>query len=252
MLSLFLATWLAGCSDPFEETKKADTIEAWQAYIATNPSGSRLLNAQDRLEELMIEQAQTSKKLEDYDALLKKFPNSKQKKTLRDERTKLHMAMAEAENTKEGWEKFVKENPWVDGTTVKSAQNRLAVASYMPSLDIAEPKVEPANLANDPKGPKDGWMFSTTVTNKGDKIITVMNMTAQMLDANGVALRATTWDPLVGAKYSTGQYTPEEIASPLKPGESRVWSYTTGEVPEGWAQTVKITPTKIAFETATP
>lgn len=251
MLSLFLAGWLVACSDPFEETKKVDTVEAWEAYLATNPTGSRMLNAQDRLETLLIKKAQESKKLEDYDAVLKKFPNSKQKKTLREERTKLHLALAESENTTEAWERFVKENPWVDGTVVKGAQNRLAVAAYMPSLGFGEPHVEPTNLANDPAGAKDGWLFSVVVTNKGDKVITQMNLVAQYLDAQGAILRATTWDPLVGSKYSTGQYTPEEIAAPLKPTESRTWTYTTGDVPDGWNQQIKVVPTKIAFETAT-
>lgn len=250
MFALMLAFSLGGCTDAFEDTKKVDTIEAWEAYIATGPSGSRLLNAQDRLEELMIQKAQASKTLADYDAVLKKFPNSKQKKTLQKERTEIHQALAEAENTKEAWDTFVKENPWVDGTVVKSAQNRLAVAAYLPSLAFTEVKVDPVNLANDPAGPKDGWGFSVSVTNNGDKVITQLNLVAQMLDDKGAILRVTPYEPLVGAKYSTGQYTPEEIAAPLKPGESRAWSTTTGDVPEGWAKTAKVVATKIAFEAA--
>lgn len=247
MLALLLAA-LVGCSDPYEDTKKIDTIEAWETYIATGPSGSRLLGAQDRLEELMIEKARASKALADYDAVLKKFPNSKQKKALREERTDIHKAKAEAENTKEAWDTFVKENPWVDGTVVKSAQNRLAVAEYLPNLAFGEVKVEPVNLAGQADGPKDGWGFSVSVANNGQKTITVLNLVAQLTDGQGAILRTTTWEPLVGAKYSTGQYTPEEIAAPLKPGESRVWSTTTGDVPDGWAQTAKVVPTKIAFE----
>jgi len=250
MRSLLLAL-LVSCADPYEDTKKVDTIEAWEAYIATGPSGSRLLGAQDRLEELMIEKARASKALADYDAVLKKFPSSKQKKALRDERTEIHQAKAEAENTKEAWDTFVKENPWVDGTVVKSAQNRLAVAEYMPNLAFGDVKVEPVNLAGLADGPKDGWGIGTTVTNNGTKTITVLNLVAQLTDASGAILRNTGWEPLVGAKYSTGQYTPEEVAAPLKPGESRAWTTTTGEVPDGWAQTAKVVPTKIAFEAET-
>lgn len=249
MHHLILATLLAaGCADPYGDAKKADTVEAWEKYLATSPSGSRLLGAQDRLEELMIAKARASKALADYDAVFKRFPNSRSKKALQEERTKIHLAQAESENTSEAWEGFVKQNPWVDGTTVKNAQNRLAVAAYMPFLTITTPTVEPANLANDPKGPKDGWAFGVNVTNNGEKIITQMNLIAVMLDAEGASLRATTWDPLVGAKYSTGQYTPQEIADPLKPGQSRVWNYTTGDVPEGWNHTIKVVPSKIAFE----
>ncbi len=251
MLAVILATLLVGCADPYEDAKKADTVAAWQAYIATNPSGSRLLNAQDRLEELLIKQARTSKTLADYDAVLKAFPKSREKKALQKERTEIAMAAAEAENTPAAWETFVKENPWVDGTVVKGVQNKLAVAQYMPNLAFTDVKVEPVNLANDPTGAKDGWGFTVTVTNKGDKTINQMNMVVALLDDAGATLRVTPYEPLVGAKYSTGQYTPEEIAAPLKPGESRTWNTTTGDVPEGWAQKAKVVPTKIAFETPT-
>ena len=249
MFAFILALSLGGCADPFEDAKAADTVEAWQAYIATNPSGSRLLNANQRLEELLIKKARDSKAIADYDALLKAFPKSREKKALQKERGELALAAAEVENTAAGWEKFVKENPWVDGTVVKGAQNRLAVSQYMPSMAFTEVKVEEVNLANDPKGPKDGWGFSVTVTNNGDKTITMLNMVASMLDEQGAVLRVTPYEPLVGPKYSTGQYTPEEIAAPLKPGESRTWMTTTGDVPEGFAKKANVVATKIAFET---
>jgi hypothetical protein len=39
----------------------------------------------------------------------------------------------------------------------KKASARVEVAGYIDKLQIGEVKVEEVNLAEDPKGPKDGW-----------------------------------------------------------------------------------------------
>src|SRR4051812_38873034 len=126
MRYLLLLGFLAACSDAYDDTKKVDTIEAWDKFLATNPTGSRLLGAQDRLEELLSTRADSSKKLEDYDVLIKRFPKSRNLKKYQTARVGIAMTEAEAANTPEAWKKFETENPYADPALRKRAEALIA------------------------------------------------------------------------------------------------------------------------------
>jgi hypothetical protein len=242
MRTFLLFLFLAACADPFA----VDTVEAWETYLGTDPSGSDRLNAESRLEELLVERANTSGKLEDYDAVLKRFPKTRQATKLKASRAAAAYALAETENTPAGWKKFNDENPEADATMRKKATNRVQVAAYQDKLVLGEIKVEEVNLAEDPRGPKDGWGFSVEVTNAGDKTLDYLNMEVQLLDASGGKLDAKSY-PLVGTSGPGGMSLPEEYTKPLKPGDKRVWAYSSGEMPEGWSKQVKIVPVALRF-----
>jgi hypothetical protein len=246
MRTFLLFLFLAACADPFADAKKVDTVEAWETYLGTDPSGSDRLNAESRLEELLVERANTSGKLEDYDAVLKRFPKTRQATKLKASRAAAAYALAETENTPAGWKKFNDENPEADATMRKKATNRVQVAAYQDKLVLGEIKVEEVNLAEDPRGPKDGWGFSVEVTNAGDKTLDYLNMEVQLLDASGGKLDAKSY-PLVGTSGPGGMSLPEEYTKPLKPGDKRVWAYSSGEMPEGWSKQVKIVPVALRF-----
>lgn len=244
LLTLVLA---GGCADPFEDTKKVDTIEAWESFLATGPSGSRLLFANDRLEELLTAKAEASDAPPDYDAVLQKFPDSRNKKKLQEARVKSALAIAEKENSPEGWKKFEAENPFADPAIMKQAKARIAMAEYAPSITIGEPTIQQVNLAEDPKGPLDGWGFAADVTNAGDKTMVRLNMEVQLLDAEGKVQRAFQY-PVVAGRLPGNMPMPEGFSDPMKPGDTRKWEYTTNDIPEGWAQKVKLVPVSVSFE----
>lgn len=246
MRYLLLFAFLVGCADPFEDTKKVDTIEAWDQYLATSPSGSRQLFAADRLEELMTTKAEASQKPEDFDAILKRFPETRAKKKLQEARVKAALAIATATNTPEGWQKFKDENSFAEPGLLKQAQARVEMAQYTPKLAFTEPVVKQVNLAEDPKGPLNGWGFSTTVTNNGDRTINRLNLEVALLDDKGGVAKAYTY-PVVSGSLPGGMPLPDGFDKPIAPGESRAWSYSTGEVPEGWTKQVKLTPIAITL-----
>lgn len=243
LLSLVLS---GGCADPFEDTKKVDTIEAWQTFLATDPSGSRRLFAEDRLEELLTAKAEASNLPADYDAVLQRFPESRAKKKLQEARVKAALAIAEKENTTEGWKKFEAENPFADPGVMKSAKARITMAEYEPKLAFSEPVVKQVNLAEDPKGPLDGWGFYADVTNNGDKSLSRLNLEVQLLDAEGKVLRAFQY-PVVAGSLPRGMPMPEGFSTPMAPGDTRKWEYTTDDIPEGWSQKVKLVPVSVTF-----
>lgn len=244
---LLAALFLLGCHDPIDDAKTANTVEAWEAYLAMpEATGSNKLFGEDRLQELMVAKAEGSKTLEDYDALLKRFPKARDFKKWQTARIQIALEAAEALNTPEGWQKFVADNPKADGSMVKQAKNRIAVAEYTPKLGITELKVEQVNLAEDPKGPKDGWGFSTDITNNGDKAISYLNIELKITDPAGGAWKPVTM-PAVASTYTVPM--PEEFYLPIEPGKTRHWEYTTSEVPEKFADkpAATITPITIRF-----
>lgn len=248
---MLLAVLLVGCSNQFEETKAVDTIEAWEKFLAEgDPAQSERLFAEDRLEELMTKRAEASQALSDWDAVLQRFPNSRHKKKLTEARIKAALKLAEAENTPEAWKKFAEENPTADASIMRSAQNRIAVAAWLPNLVVSEAEVFEVNLAEDPKGPKDGWGFKVKVTNNAAKPIEYMNMQLSFLDAEGKTLKTTSY-PLVATSIPGGYTIPDGFDKPIATGETREWYYTTGDVPEAWAKpSVKVVP--VAVKPASP
>lgn len=246
MRTLLLCLFLAACADPLGDTQKVDTIEAWEAYLATEPSGSDRITAETRLEQLQVERAMTSTNLGDYDAVIKRFPKTRQMAKLQAARAMAHYGAAEAENTPEGWKAFVDQNPTADAAMRKKASARVQVAAYQDKLLIGDIKIEEVNLAEDPKGPKDGWGFSAEVTNAGDKTLDYLTLEVQLLDANGAKLVAKSY-PLVGTSGPGGMSLPEEYTRPLKPGDKRVWVYTMGDIPETWSKQARIVPTSLRF-----
>ena len=77
MRSIVLFLLLAACADPFGDAQKVDTIEGWETYLATDPSGSDKISADTRLEQLLVERALTSTKLAEYDEVITRFPKSR-------------------------------------------------------------------------------------------------------------------------------------------------------------------------------
>jgi hypothetical protein len=240
-----LAALLVACADPYADAEKANTIEAWEAFLATSPSDTQRLKAEASLEGLLVAKAEASKKVEDYDAVLSRFPNTRKKDELRRARAGAAFAAAETENTAEAWKKYLDENDGADAGLEKKARGYISVVDYG-KIVVPEATVEQVNLAEDPKGPKDGWGFSAEVKNDGDKTIEYLNFDVVFLDASGAKLDVKSY-PLVAKTAPGGMPIEEEFQKPLEPGQSRRFFYATGEVPENWSKQVRLVPSSVRF-----
>lgn len=248
---LFVALLLAGCDDPYGDAKKADTIEAYQAYLDTKPTGADALVAESRLEELMVAKAEESKAIADYDAVLTRFPKSKKTEAIQKGRAAAAFAVAEKDGSVEAWQKFLDEDPFADSALRKRATTMVDVAKIAPTIQITEPVVTEVNLANDPAGPKDGFGFTANVTNNGTEALEYANLELQFLDGAGNKLKAASYP--VATKSGPGGMPIEEIyTKPLAPAETRAWAYSTGEVPEGWAEAKKVKLVLVGARVAPP
>lgn len=236
-----------GCTDPYAEAQKSDTIEAYEAYLKENPSGAYQLQASTRLEELMLLKAKESGDLADYDAYLERFPEGTKREEVLTEREEVLFAWAGQTNTPEAWQKYLDEYPRGDKKRKQEARRRLKVSENKDAVSITAPEIEQTNLQNNPDGPLDGWKFVVDVTNSGDKTITLLTLGISYLDDAGNVLDGETY-PSVGSRYPGRSWVEDPYKEPLKPGETRAWEFSSGNLPVGWSRKVRIEPVNISFE----
>lgn len=248
--TLLLGLLLAGCGPSFTDVQKEDTVEAYEKFIAENPSSGSITLAKLRLEELYAAKARELKTLEGYDAYLAKFPEGSDAK-LRDdilsEREGLLFRWAEDTNTQEAWQKFLDEYPRGDKARMTEARGRLKLSEFRDTLVIGAVEMEPTNLAENPDGPLDGLLFTADVTNNTGRTINVLNMKIDFLDADGRAVATKRW-PLVAPNGPGNLPIEEEFKVPVKPGETRTWKYMdmAPDAPT-WSKQVRLSATSVLF-----
>ncbi|MFK7930208.1 MAG: tol-pal system YbgF family protein, partial [Myxococcota bacterium] len=218
LLALTLLT-ATGC-DPYPQVEQTNTIEAYEEYLATHEGTQNAAQAKSRLETLMIEKAREAKSLEAYDAYLARFPQGVFRKDAYKEREGHLWDWADKENTIEAWQTYLDEYPSFDAKKVRKARRRKATAAYLPNLKIGEVVTKKVNMAEDPEGPLNGYLFSADVTNNGDQVLTFLQFTIRYLGDDGSVQGSSAW-PVVSSNYGIPV---EEIKKvPIKPGETRTW-----------------------------
>ena len=239
-----LAVLLTGCDD-YPTVQKTDTIEAYTTYLAENPDSSYRFEAIIRLEELYIEKARKEKTLEAYDLYLEKYPNGTHAEAAVSEREEYLFLFAKKTNTVEAWQRYLDAYPKGYKKHRQEAKRALLVAEYTPSIAIGEPEITQVNLAEDPKGPLNGWGFKAEVTNNGDKTLQTLKLRIHYLDADGKSLDSREW-PVVAANWPLPVEPQYEV--PMKPGQTRTWEWSSGDLPEGWAQTAKLEVSYVSYK----
>jgi len=187
-----LLALLIGC-DSFPQVQEQGTIAAYEQYLKENPSSAYRLQAQAELEELYLAEARESGASEAYDRYLERFPQGVYRAKALAEREPALFRWAEQTNTEEAWQRFLDEVPRGDAKRRKAARGFLDVAGYREHLKLGEVQIQQVNLAEDPKGPLDGWGFTVDVTNDGPQVLEYLQLTMYYLDASGDRLDSDTW-----------------------------------------------------------
>lgn len=236
---------LTACGEPFAAAQKADTIEAYEHYLAENPDGRFSIEANGRLEVLYLEKAKAEQSLEAYDVYLERFPEGAMRERGLAERESFLYSWAKETNTAEGWQKYLDEYPKGKKKQRQHARRMIKVHDYLPGLEISPVRQQQINLAEDPEGPLNGWGFEADVTNNGEATITEMRLTIQYLSPEGGVLDEREW-PIV-AEYWTVPVE-ESRKVPMGPGETRTWEWSTGDMPERWDRKAQIFVSRITLQ----
>jgi hypothetical protein len=244
LYGLIVTLLLGGCGPNFAKVQEADSIEAYEGYLAADPDGRWATEARYRLELLYWEAAQAENNLEAYDRFLEEHPKSRYKKEARSAREKYLFAWAKEVGTPEAWEKYVGEYKNAKDHS-KYADNALRIIAYGDGLQLSEPTVKRVNLAEDPKGPLNGWGIYVDVTNNGDKTLATVKLTVDYLDDEGTRLGSKEY----ALVHHFWRMPVEDIAKiPMKPGETRTWEWTTNKTPERWtSEKVRVKTTALVF-----
>lgn len=235
---------LGACADEYADAEKANTIESWSTYLDKNPDSMQAIVAKGKLEGLLIEKAKASNLVADWDAYLARFPDGKSVSVAKDAREALLLEEAVTAGTADAYKKFLDTVPDASTPRRSVAEAGLAATSY--PLEVGELRIEQVNLAEDPKGPLDGWGFRADIKNAGDKTVEVLIYRLELQDAAGKVLASKEW-PLVGPDKVWSSPVPESWMVPVQPGETRTYDYTTGSMPEGWGNKARLVPLKIVF-----
>ena len=237
-----------GACDPYPQVKRDDTIEAYETYLKEHPNSRNVMKANTRLQQLYWEKAEAAKTLEAYDEYMERFPDGIFREKAYKNREKHLWEWAEAENTVESWQKYIDTYPSFDTKKAKKAKSAREVMEHAPNLPMGKLEMAKANLAEDPEGPLNGYMFSVDVTNNTDKTIVYLGMRIRFYDADGKRVGSEKW-AVVSSNF--GIPVEEEKKIPIKPGETRKWELLT-DVPDGFAEKADLAYTGIKFEEYRP
>jgi hypothetical protein len=241
-----IALLFTGCSDPYGDAQKLDTIAAYRQFVRENPKSPKRTMAEIRLEQLYLEKARNDKSLAAYDIYLDTFPKGTMRDTALSERRDFLMKWAEGEDTPPAWQKFLDEYPSGNVSQQRTAKRRLNMAMNRHVVEAGPVRMEQVNLAEDPEAAKNGYGFYVDFTNKGKQPIERLNVAITYLDENGKSLGKDTW-PAVAKRLPAGLPFEEGFDKPIAPGETRTWEWSTGTLPNGWSKKVTVTPVGIRF-----
>jgi hypothetical protein len=236
---------LVACEDPFAAAQQADNIEGYEKYVAENPGSIYQPQIDIRLEELYAEKAGAEGTKEAWEAYAAKFPEGKHKKDADEALQRFAYDEALAAGTPEAFKGFLEKWPKAEKSRRKKAEGMVKVAEYG-KLVIGEPVVSETNMAEDPKGPKDGYMVTASVENQGDLTLEYVNMTVELLGDDGKVLDRKDY-PLVSKNWTMP--VADIAMQPMKPKEKRTWTWSiakdgandgTPDTPEGWNQKVRV------------
>lgn len=240
MMSVLLFLLACDMGPTYKQVQELDTIEAYEEFLTRDPDSIYKFAIDKRLEELYYERAYREGGAA-WQAYLDRFPEGPHAKDAKREVAITAYSDAVKVGTAEALRKFVADFPKADKWLVARAEGRAAVLEYG-KLEMTEPVVAEVNMAEDPKGPMNGWGVSTKVKNAGDQTFAYVALTLDYLSDDGTVL-ATKDYPLVSPTWPLT--ASEDQIRPLAPGDERTWVWTESKesVHKDWHQRVRLTLT---------
>ena len=229
------------CGPSYDGALRADTIEAYEEFLKADPDSAYKAPAEKRLEELYYEKAVAQNDLAGWEAYTTRWALGGPHYA---EGLKKHAGfawkVALADGSPDALRAYLDKFGKADGTLSSRAKGMLAVLEYG-KLELSEPRVEAVNLAEDPKGEKNGWGVSVDVKNAGDQTFQFVQLTVEWQDADGKEIETRDY-PLVSDHWNVP--ATEDQTRPFAPGETRTWQWTEdySKLPAGTPPKAKVYP----------
>ena len=259
-LSFFLSLFIA-CSNPYKDAEVQNTIEAYEKFIAENPTNSNVKLAKLKIENLLLEKARKSNKIEDYESFLKKYSAKTDSENYKDafsEKMFLSWEKTQKEDTADAYSAFIEEYGHTQDKVLITARLLKKIAPY--KKDIVFGKIEKEEIDTTQSTTKtctgkgtnlNGWMFKTTVTNNTTRDIKALRIKLLYLDDDGnVVGQSQSTDEgnvMIGLMRGREHATPKRRKPPFKVSETRDWCYITGDPPADWSKQIRIQPIELVF-----
>lgn len=251
------------CTNPYEEAKTAGTVEAYETFISENPDSRDVFSARMEIEIMMVAKARASQDVKDFDAYLINYQDNPPTKDTYDkmlgERKDALWNKALDSNKIADWQNFIDQYNVKDVKKTRIAKQRLVVAEYLPNLQMDPIEKIQVNLAGSESGPLDGWEFSTSVSNSGDKAIEAMKLRISFLNVEGNIIQAKDYTVIGCGDYCQRKFVFDDpsyimkdpdigrIKPPMKAGETREFVKTTGDIPPEWSKQIRATIIALKF-----
>lgn len=236
--------WLLVACDlgpSYAEVEKTDTIEAYEMFLAADPESIYKYTITKRLEELYYEKGLREGTTAIWSTYLEKFPEGAHRDAAEREYAFAAYAEAVKAGTPGAMRAWLQAFPKADRRLTSKAEGRATLLEYG-KISLAEPVVERVNMAEDPKGEKNGWGVSAEITNGGDATFDHVVLGVDFVGDDGAILLSKEY-PLTSKHWTMPHTDLEE--KPFGPGEKRTWRWTEGDdtVPAAWKQKAVVTVT---------
>ena len=255
----------AGCSDPYGDAIEVGTIEALEAFAQAHPDHRNMFIVKAKLEGKYYQRALDARTVEAYDDYLTRYPEAERREKAEEERHGVYFRWAEDENTGEAWAGYAAAYPRESRNFLDEAARRIKMSEHAALFEWSEVQVEPANMAEDPEGPYNGYLISAEVTFTGERVLEELNVQVDFLGEGSVPLHSSLecWPmrgegrrthyahrwPLLSRNNPQGLPIEEAFKVPMQPGETRAYHFLTeGPSQETWERRARLTPVSIRFE----
>ena len=265
MRTLSVLLLLSACSDPYGDAIEVGTIEALEAFAQAHPDHRNMFLVKAKLEGKYYQRAVDERTVEAYDDYLTRYPEAERRDKAVEERHAIFFRWAEDQNTGEAWARYAGEYPSESRNFLDEAARRIKMSEHQALFEWGEVQVEPANMAEDPNGPYNGYLISADVTYNGEQVLEELNVQVDFLAEGSAALHSSNecWPirgagrrthyahrwPLLSRNNPKGLPIEEAFKVPMQPGETRRYHYLTeGPSQENWEPRARLIPVSIWFE----
>jgi len=230
--------FLMGCaseSSMYNRAVVSNDIGLYRNYLEKYPDGVHAEEAQTRIDEVLWNHASESNTMEDYLNYLEESPEGSHRGAANRLARARAYEEAEAADTLELWQQFVERFP-SDDKKHTNAAHRVEVLSYAEHFSWTPFTHERANMAEQKKGPLDGYRFYTEFSNKGDKTVTLAKFEIEFWkDGRAAPAKVSKWNAVI-PKEQNHVFRDPGAWPPIGPGKSRGGIWTLGDIdmPEGW------------------